>query len=162
MSNVIVNASTKINSRTYFKNKHPFGGKPQSALALAVSSASSGVGGSARMVVGNQIRVSVSCASDATVIAKFPAPFKLELTDWAIITKLAGSGPTVTLARAGDNIAALRPVSVASYVRQALTGSAAYWDIGNTVVESGSYVRLSYTQSHVHSAIHVLSYRPMA
>jgi hypothetical protein len=36
---IINSASTKVTSRVFVKNQHPFGGQPQSAIALTVSSA---------------------------------------------------------------------------------------------------------------------------
>lgn len=158
---IINSASTKVTSRVFVKNQHPFGGQPQSSIALTVSSGSSGAQGSAKWVINNQIRVSVSNASDSAVVAKFTAPFKMELLDWAIITKVAGSGPTVSLTRANDVIASLRPVSTASSIRQSQP-SGGTWKLSNTVVESGSIVRLAITQSHVYDFVNVLSYRPMA
>jgi transcriptional regulator of nitric oxide reductase len=118
--------------------------------------------GTARWVIGNKIRVSVSNASDAAVVAKFTAPFKMELIDWAIITKVAGSGPTVSLTRANDVITWVIPVSTASHDPRRFNVVLAYWKTSNTVVESGSIVRLAITQSHVYDFVNVLSYRPMS
>jgi hypothetical protein len=159
---IINSASTNVTSRVAFKSAHPYGGQPSSVISLTVSSGSSGALGTARWVLGHKIRVSVSNASDSAVVAKFTAPFKMELIDWAIITKVAGSGPTVSLTRANDVIASMRPVSTASSIRQAQLGTSGVWKLSNTVVESGSIVRLAITQSHVYDFVNVLSYRPMA
>jgi hypothetical protein len=111
---IINSASTKVTSRVCSKINILLVDNLNLQSSLTVSSGSEGAHGTAKWVIGNQIRVSVSNASDAAVVAKFTAPFKMELIDWAIITKVAGSGPTVSLTRANDVIASMRPVSTAS------------------------------------------------
>jgi len=158
MSKMIVSPLTGLSSRQYFKSQHPEAGEI-SALSLTVSSASEGAAGTAKMVYGNAIRVSVSNASNAAVFAKFQAPFKLEITDFQVLTIAAGSNPTISLTRAGDGITAVIPASTGSSLIPA--SGARYWTDGNSVVETGSYIRIGIAASETWGFINVISYRPM-
>jgi len=159
MSKMFVSDKSKVNSRVFVKNQHPFGGKAQSSLTLTVSSASSGALGTAKMLIGNAIRVSVSNVSNDAVFAKFPAPFKLEITDFQVLTRTAGSNPVISLTRAGDGVTWVIPASTASGLIPA--SGTRYWTDGNSVVESGSYIRIGIAASETWSFVNVISYRPM-